>query len=71
MTNLHSRKGKKLTIRQRATSLLWSVRAVLQGMISHGVGWLLPLVFALLILAALLALIAGTGPLAPFIYPII
>lgn len=71
MTNLHSGKRKKLTIPQRVASLRWSVHAVLRGLVSHGVGWLLPLVIALLMLAALLAAIAGMGPLAPFIYPII
>ncbi len=36
-----------------------------------GLLWLFPLVAGLLLLAALLAVIASTGPLAPFLYPLL
>lgn len=71
MTNLHSRNRPKPSFLRQIGSLVWSVRAVLSALWTHGLGWLLPMVLALLVLAALLALIAGTGPLAPFIYPIL
>lgn len=71
MTNLFSGKRKRLPVSARISSLAWSVAAVLRAIVAHGTGWLLPMVLALLVLAALLAAIAGTGPLAPFIYPII
>ena len=34
-------------------------------------GWLVPLVLLLLVLAAALALLGAAGPLAPFIYPLL
>ena len=36
-----------------------------------GLFWLIPLVLALLLLAFLLAAIGSTGPLAPFLYPLL
>ena len=36
-----------------------------------GLFWLIPLVLALLLLAFLLGAIASTGPLAPFLYPLL
>jgi TRAP-type C4-dicarboxylate transport system permease large subunit len=36
-----------------------------------GLIWLLPLVVALLVLGLVLAAIASTGPLAPFLYPLL
>lgn len=71
MTNLFSGNRKRVSIWRRLLSIIWSVNALLRSAVKQGVGWLLPMILALLVLAGLLAVIAGTGPLAPFIYPII
>lgn len=71
MTNLFSGNRKRVSIWRRLLSIIWSVSALLRSAVKQGVGWLLPMILALLVLAGLLAGIAGTGPLAPFIYPII
>lgn len=50
---------------------LGTVGRLLGELRRSGLLWLAPLVLALLLLAALLAAIAGTGPLAPFLYPLL
>lgn len=71
MTNLFSDNRKRVSVWRRFQSVVWSVNALLRSVVKQGIGWLLPMILALLVLAGLLAGIAGTGPLAPFIYPII
>lgn len=71
MTNLFSDNRKRVSVWRRFLSVVWSANALLRSVVKQGIGWLLPMILALLVLAGLLAGIAGTGPLAPFIYPII
>ena len=59
--------------RPRLAWLLASVESsglVVQAVWRTGTGWLLPVVLALLLIAAVLAVIASTGPLAPFVNPL-
>jgi hypothetical protein len=53
------------------TARLATVRRLFGALQRSGTLWLVPLVLALLLLAALLAAIASTGPLAPFLYPLL
>lgn len=48
-----------------------TLRRLFGAMRASGTIWLVPLVLALLVLGLLLAAIASTGPLAPFLYPLL
>lgn len=54
----------------RSGSLLTLLRDVLRASRRERKLWLAPLLLFLMLLGGLLALISLTGPLAPFIYPI-
>ncbi len=55
----------------RASGRVRVVLALLRYLRESGLWWLVPLVLTLLTLGLLLGAIAGTGPLAPFIYPLL
>lgn len=55
----------------RARGRVRVVVALLSYLRESGLWWLVPLVITLLTLGLLLGAIAGTGPLAPFIYPLL
>ncbi|WP_316235397.1 MULTISPECIES: hypothetical protein [unclassified Bradyrhizobium] len=50
---------------------LASARMTIAAFHVQRVGWLLPLVISLLLLAFVLAFLSTLGPLAPFVYPLL
>ena len=55
----------------RARGRVKVVGTLLAYLHQSGLWWLVPLAVPLLVLGFLLAAIAGTGPLAPFLYPLL
>lgn len=50
---------------------LATVGQVIRALVRARMGWLVPLVLLLLLLAAALAVLSASGPLAPFVYPLL
>jgi|GEM_PF-2500781 len=47
-----------------------AARQVVQAFYDQGLGWMVPLVMVLLVLAIILSALTLAGPIIPFIYPL-
>jgi predicted RND superfamily exporter protein len=65
--------NSKKNVRPRAawlTTNVSSIASVFKAIIQLKMGWLMPLVVILFLVALTLALLSAAGPLAPFVYPL-
>jgi hypothetical protein len=68
---LEGRKTGLLTrLLRRGRAGLITMGSVLRALLQDNLAVLIPLVLLMLLLALVLAIVGGTGPLAPFVYPL-
>ncbi|MFP5264124.1 MAG: hypothetical protein ACLGJB_19755 [Blastocatellia bacterium] len=47
------------------------MKSIFKAFFSVGMGWLVPLIFLILLIALILVALASTGALAPLVYPLV
>lgn len=65
-----TKSGFLTRLMRRGRAGLITMGSVLRALIQDNLAVLIPLVLLMLVLAIALAIIGGTGPLAPFVYPL-